>query len=291
MYLSLSCPCCKSTNLKKSYAIFMPFIAKMAFGYDLEEIDDSWNLHSIENGKLYFPNKSVQCQNCGHLFSDLRFDFSETKNLYSNYRESRYVEIRDFFEPGYKEKQIKLDEVIGYKKDIENFLSCVIERPLVLDWGGDDGKNTPFLNTAKSIHIYEFSDKKLLNNCKKVELDEVYKNNYDLVVCSNVLEHVSEPIDLLKQITKCMNNNTVLYIEVPYENIMQKNEGSLDLYNLKKHWHEHINFYSEQSLRLLTNLCGLEVIKYQKFSYHNATDYAHFENFYMLACKLKSEQL
>jgi len=291
MNLALFCPCCESEELKKSSAILMPFMTKMIFDYDLLEVNESWNLYGVPNGVMYMPCKSVQCQNCGFLFSDFRFDDNEMKNLYENYRESKYIEVRDFYEPGYKDKQKNLDVAIGYKKEIENFLSFIKDQPLVLDWGGDDGKNTPFLDTASKIYIYEWTDKTLLPNCEKIKTTEIKNYNYDLVVCSNVLEHVSCPKSFLEEIVDCMDEETILYIEVPCEDLMIKNDESLELYKIKKHWHEHINFYSKKSLHCLIESCGLEIVKDQILNYQQALDYVHFTNLYILACKVKNTTL
>jgi hypothetical protein len=63
---------------------------------------------------------------------------------------------------------------------------------------------------------------------------------------------VPYPSDLLTDITKAMDKESVLFIEVPLENVVLNNNG--DLHTLKKHWHEHINFYSEKSLCLLLKM-------------------------------------
>ena len=287
MKLAKFCPCCESDNIEKSAAILMPFMSKMLFDYDVFEIDESWNLYGISDSRNYMPCKSAQCQNCGFLFSDMRFDNCEMLNLYSNYRECKYTEIRDFYEPGYKDRQTYLDKVVGYKKDIENFLSFIKPNPLILDWGGDDGKNTPFLETASKIYIYELTDKTLQNNCEKIAHKDIQNHNYDLVVCSNVLEHVSHPKDILLDVASSLKEETVLYLEIPCENLMIRNPESLEIYKEKKHWHEHINFFSEKSLQLLIDSCGLEIVKNEIFSFQKAIEYLHFNNLYMLACKVK----
>jgi hypothetical protein len=41
---------------------------------------------------------------------------------------------------------------------------------------------------------------------------------------------------------------------------VKKKEQLMCLKN-KKHWHEHINFYSKKSLIKLFNSCGLKIIK------------------------------
>jgi 2-polyprenyl-3-methyl-5-hydroxy-6-metoxy-1,4-benzoquinol methylase len=68
------------------------------------------------------------------------------------------------------------------------------------------------------------------------------KSKFDVIVCSNVLEHVPSPLKVLRKISKCMNETGILYIEIPYEKIMKDFSG-IDLAKTKRHWHEHINFF------------------------------------------------
>jgi hypothetical protein len=86
MKTSNICYCCNSTNISKSPGILMPFMAKMIFDYDVYDLNHEWNLYGFENSKIYFPCKTVQCQMCGFLFSDIRFDDEELENLYCFYR-------------------------------------------------------------------------------------------------------------------------------------------------------------------------------------------------------------
>jgi len=102
-------------------------------------------------------------------------------------------------------------------------------------------------------------------------------------VCSNVLEHVPYPSDLLSDIKKVMNKESILYIEVPYENVVMNNKS--DLHLLKKHWHEHINFYSKKSLYSLFQNAGLEVKDLKKLQ---ATAGGQSSYLFQVACKLKS---
>ena len=152
----------------------------------------------------------------------------------------------------------------------------------ILDWGGDTGKNTPFKNNCETLDIYEISNKNVVIGARIVSESEAYSKKYKLVVCSNVLEHVPYPIDLLHQIKKTMNNESVLYIEVPLEDIVLKHKK--DLHLIKKHWHEHINFYSEKSLLLLTKNVGLTVIDLKKIE---VTAGGKSSLIFQVACKLK----
>ena len=87
--------------------------------------------------------------------------------------------------------------------------------------------------------------------------NDVYKHSYDLVVCMQVLEHVSYPKKILKEISNVMNKNSILYIEIPHEKMIRDNELPVH----KKHWHEHINFYTKDSLKFLIECSGLIVIE------------------------------
>ena len=266
----------------------MPFLSKRIFDYDVVKIDSSWNLFNFSEGLSLALCKSCQCQNCQFLFSDMRFDDEEMGLLYEGYREENYSKIRDFYEPGYIERNKVIQAQIKYIKDIENFLSDLGVYKTLLDWGGDEGLNTPFSHTNQKF-IYDISGKKVLDSFVSICYEDLSNYNYDLIICSNVLEHVSYPQHLLKQISEHMSPDTVLYIEVPYEKIMQKNPESNNLYLEKKHWHEHINFFSEKSLSELANICNLNVVKSK--IHHNSLqkNIVNIESMIMLACKKKQK--
>lgn len=132
----------------------------------------------------------------------------------------------------------------------------------ILDWGGDPGENTPFRGKCKSVDILDISDKAIVPGCKKVSRESARTKKYDLIVCSNVLEHVPYPSELLLEIRRAMHQESVLYCEVPFEELMRINQ--VDPYLYKKHWHEHINFFSEDSLHALAEKTGLLIIELKK---------------------------
>ena len=285
MKTSTFCHCCGSSNILKSPGVLMPFMAKMIFDYNVFDLDDSWNLYGFQNSKIYFPCKSAQCQICGFLFSDMRFDNDELNNLYSSYREKRYSETREFFEPGYLIKNNLISENMNIINEVENFLDFAEERTNILDWGGDDGKNTPFLQDSENIFIYDLSDKELLDKCKKINYSELQDNDYNIIVCRHVLEHVSYPKDLLNDIKNFMNEDTILYIEVPCEKIVFNDPNSFNLHNDKKHWHEHINFFTYLSMQKLLDSCGFSIIKEKILNAEESLNCVNFSNIFMFACK------
>jgi hypothetical protein len=115
----------------------------------------------------------------------------------------------------------------------------------------------------------------------------MFSMKYSLIVCNGVLEHTPYPSDLLFDIITIMSTDSTLYIEVPLENIILNERGNLHL--KKKHWHEHINFFSEKSLSVLINNVGLEIIGLNKLqaNFAGSARYA-----FQIACRLApSEQI
>jgi hypothetical protein len=81
------CVCCGCAELTRSGAILMPFVAYRAFGWTPVEITPEWGLRTIQTGMAYPLCNSLQCQACGLLFLDIRFDETEMAALYGGYRE------------------------------------------------------------------------------------------------------------------------------------------------------------------------------------------------------------
>ena len=257
--IATQCLCCGGDNLKGSPAVLMPFVAHRTFGWEPVLIDESWGLRTIKQGHAYSVCRSLYCEDCGFLFLDFRFSETEVSNLYRDYRGEEYTALREKYEPGYIDRNRKLVDGFTYIDKIEGFLEPHLKFPVsILDWGGDTGKNSPFKERNKVFDIYDISDKDVVAGAAKIKKQELQLKKYDLIVCSNVLEHVTYPSDLLLDIARTMDEKSVLYIEVPVENVTL--DYATDLHLHKKHWHEHVNFFSEKSLRALTRNVGLEVL-------------------------------
>lgn len=257
--LADSCVCCGSGDLVASPAVLMPFIADRAFGWSPVVIDDSWGLKTIQNGNAYSICKTMRCRECDHLFCDIRFSEEEMDAIYVGYREESYVNSRDYYEPGYRERNEALTVSVSYKGDIEKFLSPFVRDPLrILDWGGDTGTNTPFEQRRVSLDIFDISGKAVEGDAKVVTREQAMNSKYSLIVCSQILEHIPFPSDVLLSVRQAMDTQSILYIEVPFEEIMRRDVQ--DREKIKRHWHEHINFYSKYSMDSLLLNCGLKTL-------------------------------
>jgi SAM-dependent methyltransferase len=105
----------------------------------------------------------------------------------------------------------------------------------ILDYGGGLGQNT-FL--FKDVVVYDKS-KFAVEFCKKkgkksmVDLDKIKKNHFDIVFSAEVLEHLENPLEELKQMLEKLNENGILILILPIDkwnkpNIYDKNQH---LYN------------------------------------------------------------
>ena len=108
----------------------------------------------------------------------------------------------------------------------------------------------------------------------RVDRQDIENSSYDLLICLNVLEHVSFPSEILRDIFHHMHDQSVLCIEVPYENSVREgqNTGTLDsVYKNKRYWHEHINFFNDKSMTELLLTSGFDVLELRKLKISGET--------------------
>lgn len=129
--------------------------------------------------------------------------------------------------------------------------------------GGDTGINTPFKGRLEVHHVYDISNKGTVSGASFVTKEDIAENCYDLITVMHVLEHVPYPNELLNNIVTYMDAHTKLYIEVPYETVFREAVSmKRSPYQLKRHWHEHINFFTKESIEQLIKSCGLKLIDF-----------------------------
>lgn len=279
------CICCDGVNILKSPAVLMPFVSDRALGYAPVEIDDSWGLSTIPNGFAYSICNTLACSDCGFLFLDIRFSDAEMTSLYRNYRGDEYTELREQYEPGYRERNRALNVGVTFIEAVEDFLRPHLDTSIrILDWGGDTGINSPFARERSQLHIYDISNKPVIEGASVVDLNTARQNDYSLIVCSQVLEHVPYPDELLLEVSSVMSADSVLYIELPVEKLILEGGEVQSLVSKKRHWHEHINFYTENSLKQLLDRCDMTILelKITKVQHHSSEIFI-----YQIACKLK----
>ncbi|NHC07261.1 class I SAM-dependent methyltransferase [Azonexus fungiphilus] len=260
MEIARRCIYCDHDAPDSSPAIVMPFVAHRALGYAPVNITHDWGLRDVPTGLCQTRCNTLHCACCGGLFMDLRFGEPEMAALYADYRGPAYTALREHYKPGYVKRNEALNRQT-HTAAVEKFLHDKLpEHPRILDWGGDNGRNTPFRCNASCCHIVEISGKETLPGTQAITPDEALGGQYDLVVLSHVLEHLPSPFSLLEEIAPLLDRGAYLYIEVPYEALMcELTRTNEPIWQNKRHWHEHINFFSTAALEALIKRSGLVI--------------------------------
>jgi hypothetical protein len=207
MYTIDACPCCLSKELVGRWAIVSPFLAHYAVG------------------RPPFLCKLLECSACSFRFFDVRLEPEEVGRLYSGYRGDEYFAVRHRWEFWYSRK---VNDGIG--GDPEEIVSRVagLERLFrphvnngsvksVLDYGGDRGQFIP-PSLGSDKFVFELSDAVPVAGVTRIGSEqELNRMKFDVIMMLGVLEHCSEPADVLGQLRSCFNPGALLCVGVPHE--------------------------------------------------------------------------
>ena len=172
----------------------------------------------------------------------------------------------DFKYSGADELSITENSLPKYNEYIVKCILASIEdkarRPEILDFGAGIGTLSKLLQTKTNSAITCFEiDAKQAAICKKKGL-VVYDNfqklegqSFDLIFSSNVLEHIRDDFEVVKQLRKLLKPNGILFTYVPAFNFLWTDMDTKV---------GHIRRYSKTRLRnlMLENHLQIESIKY-----------------------------
>ena len=226
----------------------------------------------------------VQCQACGFLFHNPRLDSAEEGRLYANYRSDEYRRMRHASEPWYTRSFNESLASSGLYELRRRVLAPILRQHLgnrgikrVLDYGGDRGDLVNGLLDGATPFVYDISGIPAVDGVTATA--HPAECSPDLIINSNVLEHVGFPRHLLGEIMQAAPAGSLIFLEVPCESplglarllrrVAQAGVVALarpalalsvvrpaSLYMM----HEHINYFTERSLGALMRAQGCSVI-------------------------------
>ncbi|CAA9892437.1 conserved hypothetical protein [Candidatus Methylobacter favarea] len=87
-------------------------------------------------------------------------------------------------------------------------------------------------------------------------------NSFDTITLHEVIEHISDPIPLLKECARILRPNGVLLIGTGNTDswTRQIQKSKWDFFDMKRHA-GHISFFSPKSLNVLASQAGFSVVK------------------------------
>ena len=223
--------------------------------------------------KVYGSRAYVEmqiCLDCSFVQTKYTFPDDAIGRLYADYRSATYNQERIHYEPTYaafakdvgacdQEVQVRVGGLTAWladKMDSESGSDFTI-----LDFGGSDGRFLPKLHGRK--YVFEISDIAPLEGIARIA-NEADLATYSYVQLAHVLEHVPEPLALVKHVSSFVKPSGYLYIEVPQE------LSDAEIAELKNSparrgltVHEHINWFCPLSVARLVEAARLGLVSIQ----------------------------
>lgn len=265
MQTSFNCPLCETNNWYKVKKYHHENQTNKSLENNYTNHPSSFiNIRQQILFDVWFPSQkkvvltSIYCKTCGFMCYSPRPNKDDLQAKYKYLSERGNIGILSNPTP----RALRLD------RQRELFINKMIakhhnvEFQKVLDVGGGDGRFLrPFLEERCSCYVVDFNP----TPYPKVQrigstLDDIPSETFfDILICSHVLEHVSDPGEFLRQLCSILSDNGVVYIEVPLE-IWQGIPINRDPVT-------HINFFTVSSLRNGLLLNGLQPLSIEsKFS-------------------------
>lgn len=86
-------------------------------------------------------------------------------------------------------------------------------------------------------------------------------NSFDVINVSHVIEHVPNPNEFFKELTRILNKNGTLIIKTPNSEALGRNFFNTNWY--ANDVPRHLYLFSEKNLNVLADLCGLKITQLQ----------------------------
>lgn len=281
-YRASRCLACGHADLQFRAAIVAPFIAARVFQ----------SRSSV--------CRLAGCKRCGFAFFEDRFDDTEMTALYAGYRDSDYVKTRHYWEPWYS---AKFNSECGGEREMverrrvyaDTIQECAPGEIIdtVLDYGGDRGQMM-LGGPGRKHHVFDISGVEAEPGVVRIMgKSSLGVATFDLVLLCEVLEHVSDPMQVLRDVQQHVRLGGLLYVTVPNREFSSRDIPAGPLYSaylrliLKNRWatmladfwstgfrilfrrippfgfaklHEHVSFFNSASLTELLRRAELTIL-------------------------------
>ena len=229
----------------------------------------------LNNDRYKMGLLTVICSNCSMVFTNPRptelslrnFYHNDYRNFYFTYPDPSTVEFANSF---IAKNAIKRAEEI-FLKLREYFPKGELT---VLDVGcGEGALLSRIRKSYQTANLFGFEPSpNYASHAGKVSdatvivggLDEFAAacatERFDIITISHVLEHILDPVDLLKRLKNLLKPGGVIYIEVP--NIMSTEWNGVGMFHIA-----HVIQFTPKTITFAVNLAGLSVLR-ENFGKH-----------------------
>ena len=215
------------------------------------------NYHNGEFQEKY-PLNLTLCQNCYHL------QLSHTVNPDLMFKNYLYVSgtaktLRDYFD-------FFANKTLEYLPKAKNILDIACNDGTQLDSYQKLNIKTFGIDPAENLY------KDCINKghnviCDYFNSDTIHKFNgetFDIITAQNVFAHTMYTVDFLNSCKQIMNDDSLLFIQTSQANMVRNNEFDTI-------YHEHLSFFSSNSMKTLVERCGLTLYDIFKTDIHGTS--------------------
>lgn len=239
-------------------------------------------LAKVHKSGVDFDLNWIICNECGFVYRSPAFTDHELDLLYKSYDQDVFSNTTpdDYF-----------DKIISLSNDeSENWQKIAWLKEKINDLGRNDISDALDIGCGGGTLLHTARKELALKKVCGVELNEVYadlarrrlnadilnkdyvsglfKNKFDLLINTKVLEHVSDPIPFLKEMYDDLNQEGLLFIEVP---------DVSDMFNLppthERFWIPHVQFFSANTLKALLKKVGFSILNHRVILTHRKRSY------------------
>lgn len=214
---------------------------------------------TLEREELSFP--IGQCNQCGHVQVTLKY----TEDIFEKLYFSDIREPNMFFDPNQ-------EELIHYKQMVRFFGEHLKSDMNLADFGcgvGNTFKAIKKLKPDLPLNLYGIDFHPMIEN-ESVQFlswdlndlaklpDSFFPEGIDIAMSTHVLEHVINPVQYLSDISRQLNPNGKVFIEVP-DCSHDTDLSQLAFANVVHG--QHIHYYTKSSLHSIASRAGMKIIK------------------------------
>jgi 2-polyprenyl-3-methyl-5-hydroxy-6-metoxy-1,4-benzoquinol methylase len=216
--------------------------------------------NNYHNGKTQdeYPLNLNLCQDCFHL------QLSHTVNPDLMFKNYLYVSgtaktLRDYFD-------YFASKTLEYLPNATKILDIACNDGTQLDSYLKLGLQTYGIDPAENL----YEDSKLRGHdiiCDYFNSDTSHKfegKTFDIITAQNVFAHTSYTVDFLNTCKEVMDNDSLLFIQTSQANMVRNNEFDTI-------YHEHLSFFSSNSMKSLVERCGMTLCDIFKTDIHGTS--------------------
>lgn len=226
-------------------------------------------LELIDIRSIDVKRRWLKCKTCGLLAHDPQLTADDTRILYERFRDTSF---RDETPDRYFDRimNLPIGQSENYEKCVwlKSFLPTSIGPLNILDIGCGGGvflamfrqhfgTNWSTYGVEPTPTFAELANRKLggsvINSNYKAELFPGIE--FQLTTCSQVLEHVDDPLNFLCQIQSDMSDDGFLYLEIPHIRDFDTLPTDHDRFQMQHFW-----YFSEETIQAFSRLAGLRIV-------------------------------